>query len=530
MTENTGDVTNLGAVYDSTATVTPARTAIIDGETETTLSYADLSTRVASVANAIEELGVGTADRVALCYPNTARYLVATLAVARAGAVPVPINVELGHEKITYIFEDCSASILLLSADEVVQEAVTPAIESATGIKLVAVDSDTVELSLSGTDVCSLRELAQDADDSHSPAPVSASDPAMQPYTSGSTGRPKGVVLSHGGVSWCTKAFVDHLQLDERERGLVVTPLYHKNAMTGVVKPMLECGGSFVVLEEFESATVIDAIDSYGVTYMTGVPAIYKRLVAEYDQTPDDDLSSLSWVSCGSAAVPKELVTAFETTFDAQLLEVYGLTEGGPVVTHSPRGGTRKTGSSGLALPAVETRIVDPTTGDPVSTGETGELLVSSPGLGTYHNRSDANQDRFECRNGSRYLHTGDLARKDGEEYHFIVGRLDDMMIVGGENLYPAEVEDRLQKHDAVADVAVVSVPHSEKGEAPVAFVVQKQPVTEDDLKQFALETGPAFAHPRRVFFTSRLPLGGTGKIDRESLRERALEAIDDEL
>ncbi len=364
----------------------------------------------------------------------------------------------------------------------------------------------------------------------HTAADVAASTPAMQPYTSGSTGRPKGVVLTHGGIEWCTKAFVDHLSLDESDRGLVVTPLYHKNAMTGVVKPMLLCGGSVVVLREFDSEAAIEAIASHEVTYMTGVPAIYKRLVTAFDGHGKGEMSSLSWASCGSAAVPDSLVATFEQTFDADLLEVYGLTEGGPVVTHSPREGARKLGSAGTPLPDVDTRVVDPDTGDEVQANDTGELWVSNPGLGTYYERPEANAERFVSRDGRRFLRTGDLVRKDEEGYHYIVGRLDDMMVVGGENLYPADVENRLLKHDAVADVAVVSVPHREKGEVPVAFVVRDGPVSSDDLKTFALTTGPAFAYPRRIYFESHLELSGTGKVDVEALRERAITDIGEQL
>lgn len=530
MTNDGDHGTHLGVIHDDIADASPNRTAIINGSAGSTLTYGEFAASVARAANALEDLGVERTDRVVLCYPNEVRYLVTLLATVRVGAVPVPLNLELGRETIAYILDDCGASILLGYSAETVSGGIEAAIEETPGIEVVVVDTESIALSLSTSSVIPFRRRTRTADPTHAPADVDASDPAMQPYTSGTTGDPKGIVLSHSGVSWCTRSFVGHLGLSPDERGLVVTPLYHKNAMTGVVKPMLESGGSFVLLRDFDSERVLQAIDEYDVTYMTGVPAIYKRLVAETENLDPYDVSSLAWASCGSAPVPASLVESFGAAFGADLLEVYGLTEGGPVVTHSPRDGPRKIGSAGVALPGVETLILNPNTGDPVPARDTGELLVASPGLGTYHDRPDANRSRFEIRDGVRMLHTGDLAKKDMDGYHYIVGRLDDMMIVGGENLSPADVEDLLLKHDAVEDVAVVRAPHAEKGEAPVAFVVRNSAVTEDELRQFALDHGPVFAHPRRVFFETELPLSGTGKVEKTVLRSQALDRIDGEL
>lgn len=524
MPNDPGDVRNFGAVFDETARVEPTRIAIIDTSGRT-LSYGDFAVRVAHTANALDSMGVSERDRVALLYPNGVDYLVATLAVARVGAVPVPVTPKLSAEKLRFVLDDCGARLMLVADRQTVSGSVASAITQADSVTTVALHTRTTALYLDNTNVVLLRDRIDDMV-SHRPAVVSASDPAMQPYTSGSTGRPKGVVLSHGGIEWCTTAFVDHLSLDETDRGLVVTPLAHKNAMTGVVKPMLACGGSIVLLEQFDSQAAIEALVNHDVSYMTGVPAIYKRLVGEADILDSAAVSSLSWASCGSAAVPESLVTEFERTFEASLLEVYGLTEGGPVVTHSPRNGPRKIGSSGVPLSGVVTRLVDPITEELLPTGESGELLVSSPGLGRYHGRPDANEESFVSVDGTRFLRTGDLVRIDADGYHYVLGRLDDMMIVGGENLYPADVENRLLKHDAVADVAVVSVPHGEKGEAPVAFVVRDAPVSSEELQTFVLDNGPAYAYPRRVYFESHLVLAGSGKVNREKLRERAVTAL----
>nr|WP_276276159.1 long-chain fatty acid--CoA ligase [Halomicroarcula sp. SYNS111] len=419
---------------------------------------------------------------------------------------------------------------MIAAATALERPAIRGGLDDADGDVAVLVDGEPAPDFRVDSDWRALRELTAQAETAYDPVPLTGRDPAIQAYTSGSTGDPKGVVLTQRGVRWCTDSFREFLEITQDERGLVVTPLYHKNAMTGVVKPCLAAGASCVVLPEFERETVIETIETYEVTYLTGVPAIFKRLVEAPALVAASDTASLSWASCGSATVPETLAGQFEDVFDATLLEVYGLTEGGPVVTHSPRDGPQKAGSAGLALPGCRTRVVDPETGEAVADGNPGELLVSNPGLGSYDERPAAERAAFEIIDGTRWLHTGDLARKDEDGYHFILGRLDDMMIVGGENLYPADVEERVLQHDAVTDVAVVSVPHDTKGEAPVAFVVTDRPVTAAAVKQFALDRGPAFAHPRRVFVVDAIPLSGTGKADTETLRQRALERIDGSL
>nr|WP_276298636.1 class I adenylate-forming enzyme family protein [Halomicroarcula sp. ZS-22-S1] len=291
MTSESGGVTNLGAVYDATARVDPSRVAVIDDASETSITYGELSARVARIATNLEALHVDEGDRVALCYPNGVEYLAATLAVARIGAVPVPVNLELSREKLSYIFDDCGSRLVLVSDESTVDDDVASGLTRAEVVETVAVHSATTTLSLDPVTVRTLDGNASGTD-MHTAADVAASTPAMQPYTSGSTGRPKGVVLTHGGIEWCTKAFVDHLSLDESDRGLVVTPLYHKNAMTGVVKPML-LWGSVVVLREFDSEAAIEAIASHEVTYMTGVPAIYKRLVTAFDGHGKGDVESV---------------------------------------------------------------------------------------------------------------------------------------------------------------------------------------------------------------------------------------------
>jgi acyl-CoA synthetase (AMP-forming)/AMP-acid ligase II len=352
--------------------------------------------------------------------------------------------------------------------------------------------------------------------------PTAPDDVCMQPYTSGSTGKPKGVLLTHGGQVWNADILRKAMLIDDRERAVIAVPLFHKNAMAGAVKPFLLAGGSMVILPGFDALEVIRAIERYRVTYMTGVPAMYKMVLAEKEALARHDVSSLRFGVCGSAEVPEELLDEFKRVFKAGIAESYGLTEGGPVPLTNTRWGLKKRGSCGMAYPDSEVRIVDDT-GCDTPTGEVGELLVRNPGLAKgYWKLPDVTAKKF--RDG--WLQTGDLMRRDADGYYYFVGRKDDMINVAGENVYPKEVEDLLLAHPNLRDACVVPAPHGTKGEVPVAFVVERERgrTSEDDVKRFFLERGAPYAHPRRVVFLDALPLGGTGKLDRSALKTRARE------
>jgi acyl-CoA synthetase (AMP-forming)/AMP-acid ligase II len=298
-------------------------------------------------------------------------------------------------------------------------------------------------------------------------------------------------------------------------------PLYHANALWAILLPMLYVGGSFVVLPEFDPPRVLEAIDRHGITYMSGTPSMYSLLLAEAERGRYD-LSSIELLQCGSAPVPEELLARILARFPgSELVETYGLTEGGANVL-TPRWGIKKLGSTGLPVPDVEIRVVDPA--DPArdcGVGEIGELWTRSPAnaLG-YLKDPERTAEKFV---GDGWLRTGDLFSRDEQGYCYFCGRTDDMISVGGENVYPKEVETVLLEHPDVLDVAVVAAPHAVKGQAPVAWVVPRDAsLGEDDVKQWFLARGPAYAHPRRVFFVDGLPVTGTNKIDRKQLQDEA--------
>jgi acyl-CoA synthetase (AMP-forming)/AMP-acid ligase II len=499
---------NLGYLFDTALALTPSKPAVYQGDT--VLTFAELDARSNRMANALVALGVGAGDRVALLFNNDFRFLETLFGTMRLGAVAVPLNIRMGDDALRYVTEDSEAAVLVASA--ALAERGRALAAQIPAIKHVIADG---ALAYESVVAAASPTLARRA--------TAFDEICMQPYTSGSTGKPKGVLLTHGGQIWNIDVMRKALMADDTERALIAVPLYHKNAMAGAVKPFLLAGGSLVILPGFDALEVIRAIDRFKVTYLTGVPAMYKMILAEKDALARHDVTSVRYAVCGSAEVPEELLDEFRRVFGAPIGESYGLTEGGPVPIVNTRWGLKKRGSCGLAFPGCDVKLVDEA-GKEVGVDEVGELVTRNPGLAKgYWKLPEATAKKF--RDG--WLSTGDLMRRDADGYYYFVGRRDDMINVAGENVYPKEVEDILLQHPNLRDACVVPAPHDVKGEVPIAFVVAREPgrTTEDDVRRFFLERGAPYAHPRRVVFLDALPLGGTGKIDRIALKARAREA-----
>ena len=502
---------NLGYLFDDALKLAPSKEAVFQGDR--VLTFAELDARANRAANALAALGVGAGDRVGLMFANDFRVLEALFGPMRLGAVPVPLNIRMGDEALRYVLADSDARVLLAG----------PGLTER---------ARTVAAGVPAVKHCVVQDDARDDEIAYEPLLAAASpvlarrrtapdEVCMQPYTSGSTGKPKGVLLTHAGQVWNADVIRKAILCDDTERALVAVPLYHKNALAGAVKPFLLAGGSLVILPGFDAGDVIRAIDRYRVTYLTGVPAMYKMILAEKALLARHDVRSIRYALCGSAEVPDELLVEFREVFGAPIAESYGLTEGGPVPVINTRWGLKKRGSCGVVFPGSEVRLVDE--GTEVDVGAVGELFVRNPGLALgYWKLPEATARKF--RDG--WLATGDLMRRDADGYYYFVGRKDDMINVAGENVYPKEVEDVLLRHPNLRDACVVPATHAVKGAVPVAFVVEREAgrTTEEEVKQFFLARGAPYAHPRRVVFLDALPLGGTGKIDRAALTSRARE------
>jgi acyl-CoA synthetase (AMP-forming)/AMP-acid ligase II len=500
---------NLGYLFEAALVLTPSAPAVF--QDTTVLTFADLDARANRVANALAGLGVGPDDRIALAFNNDWRFLETLFGAMRLGAVPVPLNIRMGDDALRYIVEDSEARVMVASA--AMAERARALAERVPAIKHLVADGP-------AEGGIAYEPFVSAASATLARRRTPPDEVCMQLYTSGSTGKPKGVLLTHGGQVWNADVIRKSMLCDATERALVAVPLYHKNAMAGAVKPFLLSGGSVVILPGFDAKEVIRAIDRYKVTYLTGVPAMYKMLLAEKELLAQHDVSSIRYALCGSAEVPDELLTEFREVFGAPIAESYGLTEGGPVPVVNNRWALKKRGSCGVAFPGCDVRLIDDG-GRDVAVDEVGELVTRNPGVARGYWKLPEVWAR-KYRDG--WLHTGDLMRRDADGYYYFVGRKDDMMNVGGENVYPKEVEDLLLRHPNLRDACVVPAPHAVKGEVPIAFVVERERglTGEDDVKRFFLERGAPYAHPRRVVLLEALPLSGTGKIDRAALRAQA--------
>jgi long-chain acyl-CoA synthetase len=468
------------------------------------VSYAELNARLDRVASTLTRLGMRPGDRLAMSISNRIEFIETMFGAMRAGVVPVPLNTKLGPETLRYVIDDSGAAGAIV---ETAANANVPRIVEGLGLRL--------RLMLDAEDPGWLEyegEL-QASDAAFAPPPLQADHTAFLPYTSGSTGKPKGVVLTHAGQRWWLDCLERYWPAPAECRALVAVPLYHKNAMAGGIKPMLVIGGSVVLLPDFKPARFLRALSDYRCTHASGVPAVFTLLLQERDLIESLDFSSLKGLKIGSAPTPKELLDAVEAAFGAPVSESYGLTEGGPVMIGPPIDGRPvPRGSCGVVWPEGEVKLV---TAEGQESATHGELWVRNPGVTPgYYRLPEVNSERLQ----DGWLKTGDVFDRDADGFFYFKGRTDDMFNSGGENIYPLEVENTLLRHPAVAEASVVAVPHAIKGEVPVALVVKARgrDIGEEELKQFCLLNGPAYAHPRRIDFVAELPLNGPGKIDRK--------------
>jgi acyl-CoA synthetase (AMP-forming)/AMP-acid ligase II len=477
----------------------PAIIDLRDPDRPRPVSFRELDAGCNGVARALVKAGLGPGDRVGILSLNRVEFVMTLLGAMRAGVVPVPVNVKLPVDAVAYILRDAGARRVF---------------SDAAARRLVPADMPAVEYGEGGENGFE-RFLDPGPFDAFEPG---ADSVAVQPYTSGSTGRPKGVLLSHYGQNWSRRILAHTRGTTPRDVILVAAPLYHKNALNAI-KQGLTAGATLPLLPQFNIERYIEAIGRHRCTVISGVPTMMAMVLTRKDLLAKTDTTSVRTIMMGSAPSSPELLRDLRECFpNAEPLVVYGVTEGGPVpLGPHPEGRPRPPGSLGVPYPGTEAKLV----GGP--SPDEGELALGNPGiLLGYHNLPEETAKRL--RDG--WYYTGDVCRRDADGFYYFVGRTDDMFVSGGENIFPGEVEAMLLRHPAVRQVTVLPFDHELKGQVPYAFIVARSgvKVTEDELKQFALAKGPAYQHPRRVFFLPELPLSGTNKIDRERLRRWAEE------
>ena len=478
------------------------------------VTYAELGRRVGRLARALQRRGVARGDRVALLLPNVPDTIVSYFGAVAAGAVAVPANPLLKAAELTYMWGDSDVRLAIAAPAQL--ETAREALASLPGPRTLVSIGARAEVPQG---VPTLDDLLEEIDEAGQLPASSARehDPAVCLYTSGTTGKPKGALLSHRNLLTNCRQVAAALDLKPDDNMLCVLPLFHSFGATVCQNTPLHGGARLTLVESFHPMRVLDVIERARPTVFPGVPAMYAAL-AQIPAERKPDLSSLRACFSGGAPMPLAVMQAFEQRFGAPILEGDGPTECSPATSVNPLGGVRKCGSIGLPFDGVEMKIFDAQDRE-LPDGEVGEIVVRGDNvmLG-YHNQPEATA---EAMRGGWY-HTGDLGKRDGDGYFFIVDRKKDMLIVGGLNVYPREVEEVLYAHPAVADAAVIGAPDALRGEVPLAIVALRPGASAAaaELTAHCRERLANFKVPRKVVFRDRLPLSGTGKVLKRLLRK----------
>jgi long-chain acyl-CoA synthetase len=426
--------------------------------------------------------------------PNVPEFVVLYYGVLRAGGVVVPMNPLLKTRETAYHLTD-SGAVLLFEWHQAPGEGARGAADA--GVRHTAVEPAAFARALAGHEP--LPGVAETADD----------DVAMLLYTSGTTGRPKGATLTHGGLRHNTEVNTVHVQrMTPRDVVVGCLPLFHIFGQICTMSVAVRAGASLTLIPRFEPQAVLEAIARDGATVFEGVPTMYAALLQHPART---DVSTLRMCVSGGASLPVEILHGFERRFGCAVLEGFGMSETSPVVTFNHPDRPRKAGSIGTPIKDVEVRLLDDK-GQDVAPGEVGELAVRGPNvMKGYWNRPEETAAAIP----DGWLRSGDLARQDEDGYLYIVDRKKDMIIRGGYNVYPREIEEALHEHPAVALAAVVGVPHDHLGEEIGAAVVLRPGAhaTPDELREFVKDRVAAYKYPREVWLMDTLPTGPSGKI-----------------
>jgi long-chain acyl-CoA synthetase len=485
---------NLASIVTESAARTPEAPAIRLGDVQ--LTYGQLDELSARLAAMLRSKGLEREDRVGVMLPNVPEFPVAYYGVLREGGVVVPMNVLLKRREIAFYLED-SGTRLLLAWHAFAEEAAAGAADA--GAELIEVEP------------ASFAEALQSHEPELGLADTGEDDTAVILYTSGTTGKPKGAELTHDNL-W-RNAEVSARTTCEIAAGDVVLgalPLFHSFGQTVAMNASLSVGACLTLVPKFDPGEALATIERDGVTHFYGVPTMYGSLL-HYPEREGFDTSTLRTCITGGASMPVEVLRGFEEALGAVVLEGYGLSETSPVACSNHPDRERKAGSIGTPLEGVEMQVVDE--GDnPVPQGEVGEIVIRGHNIMKgYWQRPDATDEAM--RGG--WFHSGDMARIDEDGYFYIVDRKKDLIIRGGYNVYPREVEEVLYEHPKIREAAVVGIPHDEWGEEIGAAVVlhEGEVLSPEEISEYVKERIAAYKYPRVVWFVDELPKGPTGKI-----------------
>ncbi|MET8252468.1 long-chain fatty acid--CoA ligase [Micromonospora sp. NPDC005197] len=488
----------------------PDQIAIIHGDRSpmTYRQFADATDRISAV---LRERGVGNGDSVAYLGENSPELLQVMFGAAQVGAVFVPVNTRLAAPEIGYVLADCAARVLIHDPDFAVPVA-SAAATARTPYVIVNGEGTADRPGLAHLARAAVTPFTDHADTAHE-------DPAAIVYTSGTTGRAKGAVLTHGNLTWVALNCVVDYDVVSADVALMISPLFHVASLGMGALPVILKGATMVIERGFEPGRALAQIERHGVTMLSGVPTTY-QLLADHPAWASTDLSTLTKLTCGGSAVPARILNAYEAR-GLSFSQGYGMTEAAPGATALPPTMTRvKQGSVGLPHFFTDVRITD-AAGAVLPAGAVGEIEVAGPNVFPgYHGLPEATAEAFTA---DGWFRSGDLGHLDADGYLYISGRLKDMIISGGENIYPLELEQLLTEVDGVTSAAVIGVPDERWGEVPWAIVTVGDGASVDTATVRARLDGriARYKLPKNVVIVDELPRTASGKVRKADLRTR---------
>ena len=511
-------MTTIGEIFDLTVKKYPQKEALVDARKNLRFTYKDWSERVNRLADAFLKEGVKKGDRISTFLFNTEELASAFFAWAKIGAVFNPINFRLREEEVAFILQDAGPKILIF--EKALEPVIAKIEDRFPNIAFWYIDEDVPDYA------ASFQEKAARGENKEPGIQVDENDLYAIMYTSGTTGRPKGVMHRHRSIVEQSYMVIAYTKINPHDVGLVTGPMFHCAELHCAFLPRIHMGAKNVILHSFDPKKVLQLIEEEKITKFFAAPTMWNMLLQE--DLDKYDISSLKLGLYGAAPMAPTLVYACQDKLGISLVQAYGMTEMGPAITFLTEDDQiRKAGSAGQAALSHEIRIVRPREDGPsdpddiVPVGETGEIVVKGPCMMLgYYNREDATADAMY----KGWYHSGDIGYLDEEGYLWVKDRVDDMIISGGENIYPREVEDVLYAHEGVLDVAVLGEPDDLWGEIVTAFVVKKDPsLTEQELDEHCKNSDELanYKRPRRYVFVDELPRNASGKIQKFILRQQ---------
>lgn len=532
---------SIGAALDEQVALRGDAPALIFGDS--VLSYAELSARTCELARALIAWGVEAGDHVAVMSPNCVEWVLLEYALAKVGAVLVTVNPTFRQRELEYLLRQGKVTALFaagryrradIAADlaELLPDlAASDPVQGRSGETLpklrhvCVLGADPIAGALPFHALLALAQHVPEADLAQRAAAVHPDDVFQIQYTSGTTGAPKGAMLTHRGTFNNARLMADRAGFRPDDRLLSAMPFFHTAGCVCNVLGMLAAGGCLIAMPDFDAGAMLDALERHRATVINGVPTMYLRML-EHPEAGTRDTSSFRIAFAGGTSIPPEMMRALKTRMGADPMIIMGMTECSPIITQTNPADDFETqiSTAGIPLPHIELKITDPETGHTVGFGEKGELLIR--GFGVTRGYFDMPQQTADTIDADGWLHSGDLAVLEETGHLRIVGRIKDMLIRGGENIYPVEIEEALLLHPDIAEAQVVGVPDAEMGEEIFAFVTAAPDARIDAgaVQDWCKATFARHKTPRHIHVIDALPLTANGKVQKYELRRMAAE------